>query len=151
MRLIKIICTTTFLLFAVTAAPAKAGVLLNTWQDFAFPVPDESGCAGEDAVASGVVHILITDFEKGGLGVHFTAKGILKGNDSGVEVFWKDNVTDIIPIGDFGNHFVGTLSQSLKIIGQGGLLFRLNAKVHLTEVGGEFIVYFDEVSTVCRN
>ena len=151
MRLIKVICTTTLLLFAFVAAPVQAKVLLSEWQEFAFPAPDESGCAGESGVASGVVHVVVSDFGKGELGIHFNAKGILKGDESGVEVALKDNITDIIPIGDFGNHFVGTFSQNLRIIGPGGLLFRLNAKIHLTEVGGEFIVYFDEVTTVCRN
>jgi hypothetical protein len=150
MRLITIICTTTFLLFAVVAAPAKAEVLVNEWQEFAFGVDDDFGCAGEDGVASGVVHVVVTDFRKGNLGIHFNAIGIWKGNDSGVELSWKENITDIIPIGDFGNHFVGTISQSVKIIGPGGLLFRLNAKVHLTEVGGDFIVFFSDVTTVCR-
>ena len=150
MKLIKILCTSTLLILAVAAAPANAEVLVNEWQEFAFPVPDTFGCAGEDSVASGVVHLVVTDFRKGNLGIHITAKGILKGNDSGIEVLWKENITDIIPIGDFGNHFVGTISQSLKIIGPGGLLFRLNANAHLTEVGGEFIVYFDEVSITCN-
>jgi len=138
------------LMFILTAAPAKAGILVNEWQEFAFPVTDDFGCAGEDAVASGVAHVTVSDFRKGELGIHLNAKGILKGDDSGVEVLWKDNVTDIVPIGDFGNHFVGTISQSIKIIGQGGLLFRLKANVHLTEVGGEFIVFFDRATFVCR-
>jgi hypothetical protein len=150
MRLITIICTTTFLLFAVVASPAKAEVLVNEWQEFAFPVPNNFGCSDESGVASGVLHSVVTNFRKGGLGIHINVIGIWKGVDSGVELSWKDNITDIVPIGDLGNHFVGTFSESLKIIGPGGLLFRLNAKAHLTEVGGEFIVYFDEVTTVCN-
>jgi len=150
MRLINILCTTTFLIFTVIAAPAKAGILVNEWQEFAFPVFDDFGCAGEDGVASGVAHTVVSDFKKGELGIHINAKGILKGDDSGVEVVWKDNIVDIVPIGDFGNHFVGTISQSLKLIGPGGLLFRLKANVHLTEVGGQFIVFFDKATIVCN-
>lgn len=156
MRLIKIICTTTLLLFAFGAAPVQAEVLVNEWQEFAFPVTDDSGCAGEDGFVSGVVHNMITAPRKGDLGFFINSKGIWKGNESGVEATWKDNITDIIPngklddIGNPDNHLVWTVSQNLRIIGQGGLLFRLKAKVHLTEVGGEFIVYFDEVTTVCN-
>jgi len=43
MRLINILCTTTFLIFTVIAAPAKAGILVNEWQEFAFPVFDDFG------------------------------------------------------------------------------------------------------------
>lgn len=138
------------LIFASVAAPAKAEVLLNQWNEFAFPTIDDFGCAGENGVASGIVHLVYSDFKKGNLSLHLSAKGIWKGNDSGFETIWKDNISEVMPIADFGNHFVGTFSQSLKLIGQGGLAFRLNANVHLTEVGGEFIVYFDEVSIDCN-
>lgn len=138
------------LIFASVATPAKAEVLLNQWNDFAFPTIDETGCAGENGVVSGLVHLVYSDFKKGALSLHLSAKGIWKGNDSGFEATWKDNISEVIPIAGFGSHFVGTFSQSLRLIGQGGLAFRLNANAHLTEVGGEFIVYFDEISIVCN-
>lgn len=138
------------LIFTSVAASAKADVLMNQWNNFAFPITDETGCAGEDSVASGLVHLVYSDFKKGSLSFHLSAKGVWKGNDSGLEATWKDNFSEVIPIVDFGNHFIGTFSRSLKIIGQGGLLFRLNANVHLTQVGGEFVVYFDEVSIDCN-
>jgi len=150
MRLINILCTTTFLIFTVIAAPANAKIIVNEWQEFAFPVADDFDCAGEEGFVSGVSHLVVSDFRKGDVGVHLNAKGILKGIESGVEVVWKDNIVDIVPIGDFGNHFVGTRTQTLKLIGQGGLVFRFKANVHLTEVGGEFIVYFDRATFVCN-
>lgn len=135
------------LAFSITA---QAEMVFNQWVEFAFPVADDSGCAGEDGVAAGVARITETSFKKGWSGFHVNAKGIWKGNDSGVELMWKDNVADVVPIGDFGTHFVGTISQSLKIIGGPAGQFRLKANVHLTEVNGEFVVYFDEVTTSCK-
>jgi hypothetical protein len=138
------------LMFIVSAAPAKAGIIVNEWQEFAFAVTDDFDCAGEDGFASGVLHLIVSDFRKGGVGAHLTAKGILKGNDSKIEVVWKDNILDILPIGDLGNHVVWTQTETLKLIGQGGLAFGFRANFHLTEVGGQPIVYFDRATFVCN-
>ena len=148
MKLIEVLLTTTFLIFTVIAAPAKAELLVNEWQEFAFPVTDDYGCAGEDGVASGVVHTRISDLRMGDVAFQINAKGIWKGDDSGVEFLWKDNITEVVPV-DIGDHFVVTFSQNLRIIGQ-GLGFRVNANVHITEVGGELVVYFNEFTIVCN-
>lgn len=136
----------------VPLAPAKAELLVNEWQEFAFPVPDDSDCAGEDGVASGLVHFTVTAMPSGLLGIHINANGIWKGNDSGVELHWKDNITDIIPILHDGEIVVWTIVQRLRITKRGPepAQFRLKFDLHLVEVGGDLVVYHDEVSTVCR-
>ena len=151
--MIKLKILTTSIIFSVLlgfSVTAQAEVVFNQWIEFAFPVTDDSGCAGEDGVAAGIARITETNFKNGWSGFHVNAKGIWKGNDTGQELMWKDNLADVVPIGDFGNHFVGTISQSLKIIGGPVGQFRLKANVHLTEVNGDFVIYFDEVTTSCR-
>ena len=44
----------TFIAMMAIATPAKAEVVFNEWHEFAFPLTDDSGCAGEDGVVSGV-------------------------------------------------------------------------------------------------
>lgn len=149
MRLINVICTTAFLVFAVLAAPAKAEVLVNEWSEFAFPVLDTSGCAGEDGFVSGVVHNVLAVMRRG-YSYHLNAEGIWKGSVSGAELLWRDNYSEVIPHDNFADFFVGTISSSLKIIGGPLGQFRLKYTSHLTEVNGEFVVWFDNVSTVCK-
>jgi hypothetical protein len=150
MRLSALIAVSLLSVTILTAAaPVQAAPpLFNEWQEFAFPVPDTFDCAGEDGVASGVVHRVAIDLNQGGVGFHLNAQGIWKGNDTGTEYKWRDNITDVIPI-DNPDNFVGTLSESLKIIGGPNGSFRLKGDVHVTVVNNEVVVYFDNVSTSC--
>lgn len=133
--------------------PTEAQILQQEWQEFAFPIADVSGCAGEDGVASGMVHYTVTSMPSGWVGVHINAEGIVEGNDSGALYLWRDNITDIVPVVEAGELFVGTYRNTLKIIGPGNGLakFMFSAKVHLTEIDGVAVVYFDEASFSCKN
>lgn len=150
MRILKIVCITAVVAFSTFSMPAKAELLANFWDEFTFPVTDDSGCAGEDGMANGLVHITVTNFKKGGIGFHVNATGTWTGDISGDEYTWKDNVVDVLPIAEDGK-FVLNVSQQLRIIGQGPGMgqFRLNFNLHIVEIGGELKTYVDELKTTC--
>ena len=151
MKLSSFTTITALLIFMVPLAPARAELLVNEWQDFAFPVSDDFDCAGEDGVASGLVHFTVTLMPSGNFGVHINANGIWKGNDSGIEFHWKENTTDIIPILADGEIVVWTIIQRLRVTKRGpeSAQFRLKYDRHIIEVDGDLVVFHDEVSTVC--
>jgi hypothetical protein len=121
----------------------------NGWQEFSFAVPDDADCAGENGVASGVFHVVEREFKKGVWGFHLNAKGIWKGDDTGTELLWIENVSEVVPI--WGpSHKVATFSQSLKIIGGPNGQFRLKVTAHIVEVDGQLVVVFENVSTTCK-
>lgn len=149
-QLLTILAAIVFVAVTAYADPVRAAPpLYNVWVEFSFPVPDDSDCAGEDGVASGVVHLFEREFNKGVWGYHVNAKGIWKGDDTGTELLWIDNVSEVVPV--WGpSHKVGTTTQSLKIIGGPNGQFRLKFTAHIVEVDGQLVVYFEDVTTTCH-
>lgn len=149
-QILTILVAIVFVTVTAYAGPVHAAPpLYNVWQEFSFPVTDDSDCAGEDGVASGVVHLVERDFKKGVYGFHVNAMGIWKGDDTGIELLWRDNVSEVVPV--WGpSHKVGTTTQSLKIIGGPYGQFRLKYTAHIVEVGGQLVVYFEDVTTACN-
>ena len=140
----------TFIAMMAIATPAKAEVVFNEWHEFAFPLTDDSGCAGEDGVVSGVFHEVLSLMPNGGYSYHLNANGVWKGDESEAELLWRDNYSEVVPHDDFGNFFIGTISHSIKIIGGPLGQFRLKFTSHLTEINGEFVRWVDNFSTACK-
>jgi hypothetical protein len=149
-QVLTILAAIVFVAVTAYAGPVQAEPpLYNVWQEFAFPVPDDADCAGEDGVASGVLHVVEREFKKGVYGYHLNAKGIWKGDDTGIELLWRDNISEVVPV--WGpSHRVGTTTQSFKIIGGPNGQFRLKVTAHIVEVGGQPVVYFEDVTTTCN-
>jgi len=133
--------------FIVTAAPANAEIIVQDWSPFEFIVTDDSDCAGEDGLAQGMAHTTIATMPRGGLNVHFNARGTFTGLDTGNEAKWLDNISDVLPI--LGENFVYTYQQSLRIIGGPGGAFFLTYKFHVVEIGGEVRSYIDSLTIKC--
>lgn len=144
-------CAGTALILGLAIPPARAEIVFQGWQEFAMPVTDETGCAGENGVASGIVHTTIAELQDG-YSYHINAQGIVKGDDSGIEYLLRDNIMEVIPFSDWGTHAIGTTQQRLKLIGKGGqaVKFVLLYRAHLTEIGGEVVVYFDGATFQCK-
>lgn len=146
------VCASAALICLLAIQSVRAEIVFQGWQEFAFPITDDLNCAGEDGVASGMVHTTITEMASG-YGVRLNAIGIVKGDDSGTEYLWRDNIVEVVPFDDWGTHAVGTTQERLKIIGKGGqyVKFVLLYKAHLTEIGGEVVVYFDGATFLCQD
>ncbi len=149
-----ILCICTALIWTLGSQTAKAEIVFQGWQEFAFPVIDDFNCAGEDGVVSGMIHTTITEMVSG-YGYHINAEGIVQGNDSGAEYLWRDTIAEVVPIRDDPphTHFVGTYQQRLRVIGKGGdvVKFILQFKSHATVIGGEWVVYFDDAFFLCKD
>jgi hypothetical protein len=146
MKIIQVIITCA-VIFIVTAAPAKA----NNPQyrsHFESVIIDSSGCAGEDGLAQGMVHVTVANMPGRGVSEHINAQGTWIGLETGNEAKWLDNINDVLPI--TGENVVYTFQRRLRILGQGpGGDFFLRYKFHVTDIGGEVTAYFDSATTEC--
>lgn len=151
MKLINILCTTTFLIFAVIAAPVQAKLLDNSWYPFEFVLEEdpENPC-GDDPfyLAQGMQHIKVSTLRRGGVAFSFNALGTFTGLVTGQEAHWRHNVTDVLPID--GENVVHTFRDNLKLIGQGGdPSYFATIKFHVTVIGGEVKSYIDSAEIKC--
>ena len=134
--------------FVLMAAPAQAEVLDQGRYPFEFVVPDDLNCAGEDGLAQGIVHLVVTTMPRGGLNIHISAQGTWTGLDSGNEAKWLENINDVLPM--TGENYVRTVQQRLRILTKGrGNDFFLRFSFHITVVGGEVTAYIDSFTTEC--
>ena len=152
MKLINILCTTTFLIFAVIAAPVQAELLVNEWTPFEFVIPQDpdTQCADDPTfLAQGMQHLKVSTLRRGELAINFTALGTITGLVTGEEAHWRHNITDVLPI--LGENEVYTYRDTLKIIGQGGgdSYFAMGT-FHITNIGGEVKSYIDGVKITCK-
>jgi hypothetical protein len=152
MKIKVILCVSTILIWSIAIQPARAEIILEDWQEFAFPVHDVDDCVGEDGVVSGIVHYVITEMA-GGYGVHINAQGIAEGDDSGNQWLFRDNLTEIVPISDLPTDFVGTYQLHRKAISQGSEYPDVvySVRSHVTLIDGQLVVYFDEAYLVCAS
>ena len=133
--------------FIVTASPANAEVIFQDWSPFEFYVTDDADCAGEDGIAQGMVHSTIATTPRGGLNLHFNARGTFIGVETGSEAKWLDNINDVLPI--LGENFVYNFQQSLRILGGPRGSFFLKYQFHVTDTGGEVRAYIDSLTIEC--
>ena len=133
-------------------APVQAELLVNEWATFEFVVPQnpDTQC-GEDSsfLAQGMQHLKVSTLKNGMFAVNFNALGTFTGLNTGEEALWRHNINDVFPID--GENAVYTYRDTLKIIGRGGVAsFFAKATFHVTEIGGEFKSYIDDVKIACK-
>jgi hypothetical protein len=147
MKLIQVIIACA-VMFIVTAAPAKAEIIKQSWESFEFVQTDDFDCAGEDGLAQGMVHTTIANMPQGGLSIHALQRGTWTGFDTGNEFKWLHNYTDVLPIN--GENVVWTIQQRVRVLGQGpGNDLFVKWKYHVTDIGGEVTVYVDSLTFEC--
>lgn len=135
-------------MFVLTPAPAQGEVLDQGRYPFEFVVIDELNCAGEDGLAQGIYHQIVTTMPRGNLNIHISAQGTWTGLESGNELMWLDNINDVFPVS--GENVVYNFVQRLRILTEGpGNDFFLRYNFHITIVGGEVTSYIDSFTTEC--
>ena len=133
-------------------APVQAELLVNEWSPIEFVVtqhPDLSCGEGEFFLIQGMRHFKVSTLKKGGVAINLNDVGTLTDLETGEEALWRFNIIDVLPIA--GENVVYTYRENRKVIVRGpALSFFLMATFHVTDIGGEFKAYIDDVKITCK-